>query len=620
MLAVVCLLLCAWGVHGHGLTLGFWFDDHSHLELCQQHGFEDLAHGNRFDWNGRIAHAWWAKKETGWAYFRPLTVALRTTLWKAFGLNPLPYHVVHLALYSVSVVLLFGLLRRCGWGTLTAWIAGMFFVLHPANAFTTPWLANDGPVLVGLWILCGLWLFHLSAQSGHRRPFILGGVFACYALAMLSRENGIVLGPLLLLFDWLGRNNQMPATSAQVSWRWRGLIYTGLAIEGVSYLFIRSWCLGDVPLPRSPYVHWPSEPGFLAWWPFKFLNELVCLPSGLPFVPIVEVSWWQAHPVITIMGVMTVAVLILVFLVPLRRSRVMWGVLAGIALAQAPTSLVFSAPYNYYLATAGWGLLLATWARHLGPTRPRLVATTTGLLAVWYLVGLWTGSWMLHSVATAERLVRADVMATGPKDYPKGTKLFFINMPFFAIEVAPSLRLAADRPDLEVYPLTFAPQLLFPMNEISVEQEDERTFLVRLNGPSLFADDFGDMVQLGWFGADRSDLHVGHVDLAPPAGPMPFRVEIVHMDGNGVTALRFVFDRALDDPYYRFFLGSPNALAQELTFAKVGALDSPGNALRPTTGPNRRYPTPIEERDFDRLRRAQHGADRCFGLLARLPF
>jgi hypothetical protein len=248
---------------------------------------------------------------------------------------------------------------------------------------------------------------------------------------------------------------------------------------------------------------------------------------------------------------------------------------------------------------------------------------TTGLLALWYVVGLWAGSWMLHSVATAERLVRADVMATNPKEYPQGTKLFFMNMPFFAAEVAPSLRLAADRSDLEVYPLTFAPQLLFPMNEVSVEQEDDRSFLVRVNGPSLFADDFGDMVQLGWFGAARSDLRVGPVDIAPQAGPMPFQVELVRLDGNGIAALRFVFDRPLDDPRYRFFLGSPNALAQELTFAKVGASDShrvPGYTLRPTTGSNPRIPTPIEERDFDRLRRAQHGADRCFGLLARLPF
>src|SRR5437762_10503479 len=40
-LAVFLLVLAAVGLHGHGLTLGFWFDDHSHLELCQKNGFSD---------------------------------------------------------------------------------------------------------------------------------------------------------------------------------------------------------------------------------------------------------------------------------------------------------------------------------------------------------------------------------------------------------------------------------------------------------------------------------------------------------------------------------------------------------------------------------------------------
>ena len=128
----------------------------------------------------------------------------------------------------------------------------------------------------------------------------------------------------------------------------------------------------------------------------------------------------------------------------------LWGMLAGIALAQAPTAVVFGAPYNYYLATVGWAVLLTVWARHYWPTRPRLVATTMGLLAFWYLAGSYTGSWSIYSAATAERMVREDVLATRVEESPHGTKLFFINMPFFAAEVAPSLRLATGRSDLEV--------------------------------------------------------------------------------------------------------------------------------------------------------------------------
>jgi len=630
VLAAAGLVVCACLLHGHGLTLGFWFDDHNHLELCQRNGFTDLVNGNRFDWNNGIAHAWWAKKETGWAYFRPLTVAIRTGLFQLFGLDPLPFHILHLFIYSVTVALFYGLLRRCGWSMALSCFAVLFFILHPANCLTTPWLASDCTLLVGLFIVAGFWLFHASAQAGHSRPALLAGVFLCYALAMLSRENGIVLGPLLVLFDVLRRTqfSGSPLASAVTPGatalaggerlngvRFAAMIYAALALEGVCFLLVRSWFLGEVPLPRTPYFHWPHEPGFFAWLPFKLLNEFVCLPLGLPLVPIVEVPWWQGHPLTTALAVTLLIVLGIKFFAPLKRSRLAWGIVAGIVIAQAPTMPVFSASYNYYLATAGWALLLATWVKHVWPARPHLVRTATGMLAASYLLGLWAGSWMIHSVATAERLLRSDVLATRPAAYPAGTKLFFINMPFFAMEAGPSLRLAANRPDLEVYPLTLAPQVFFPKSEVLVLQEDERTMLLTSTDVPLFAGKFGDMIQLGWFGAARGDLTKGAVQVPAEAGPMPFRVELVKADSQGITALRLIFDRPLDHPGYRFFIGSHRGLAQEVLFgARAHGSLVPVAVARPVAENS------IDDRDFERLRRMEISSSLCLSLLGNWPF
>ncbi len=624
--AVILLLLGAWILHGNGLTLGFWFDDHTHLELCSKNGFRDLAGGNRFDWNGRIAHAWWAQKETGWAYYRPLTVAVRTGLFQLFGLNPVPFHLVHIGLYCWSVVLLYVFLRRCGWEPVFAATAGLFFLVHPVSPFATAWLASDCTVLVGLWVVTGLLLFHASAQAGHRRPLLLAGVFLCYALAMMSRESGIMLGPLLVLFDFLAAWGKIPDTVRQATRRRRWLIYIALALEGVAYLRLRAWSLGAVPLPRNPYFHWPSEPGFLGWLPYKILNDLVCLPLGLPFMPMAEVPWWQSRPLTTVIALLVIVLLVVVFLVPLRRSRVLGGVLGGILLAQAPTLLVFSAPYNYYLAAAGWAVLLAAWTRHFWPTRPRLVLCTTAILLCWYLVGLWGTSWMLHSVATAERQVREDVLATRPEDYPHGTRLFFINMPFFAAESAPALRLTANRPDLEVYPLTFTSEMFFPKTQVEVEPEDAHTLLLRTNGKVLFAGAFGDLVELGWFGASRGGLHLGPQHLDPAAGPMPFRIEVVEADSEGISVLRVVFDRPLDDPGYRFFLGSPRGFAQELRFTLSPSSDGmpfpthSDSDLIPVVCEYPRERNIVEEREFQRVRRMQMSCDLMVNLLTSWPY
>ena len=188
--------MCTWALHGHGLTLGFWFDDHNHLELCRKNGFSDLAGGNRFDWTGHITHVWWAQQETGWAYYRPLTVAMRVAQLRRFGLNPLPFHVVHLSLFSLSVVLFYGLLRRCGWGpALPGGGDCSSFSIRP-----TPSPRRGWPTTAPYWSGCGCCGAVADARLGASRPspvVLLAGVVLCYALALLSRENGVMVGPLL---------------------------------------------------------------------------------------------------------------------------------------------------------------------------------------------------------------------------------------------------------------------------------------------------------------------------------------------------------------------------------------------------------------------------------------
>jgi hypothetical protein len=566
-LVMVCLLLLTTlALHGHGLSLGFWMDDHNHLELCHENGYRALLNGNRFDWTGRIAHVWWAHKETGWSYFRPLTIAIRVSLFRLFGLDPLPFHVVHLGLHVVTVLLVYLLLRRCSFGAGLAGLTCLFFTAHPAHAFTTGWVANDGPVLVGLWTVLGLLLLHASAQSGHSRVGLVGGAVLCYFLALLSRENGIALGPMLVLFDlllvWYGIGTG--------SWRRRLALYAALTTLGVVYLPIRSVCLEPAPLPRSPYFHWPSDPGFLTWLPYKVLNDALCLPLGLPFVPMAEVPWFQQQPFVTVAAGMVVLGVAALLLYPLRRSLAAWGVLAGLILALAPTALLCAMSWNYYLATAGWAVLLALWARHSWPARPRLVIGVLATLGSGYFLSSWGGAWALHAAANAEKCVREEVLATQPSRYTDKTYLFFINLPFFAGEVGPALRLAADRPDLAVYPLTLAPELFAPRCEVIVEKEDDHTLLLRNTSPGWFGGTFGEEVQLGWFGATRRELGVGQVVLRPVAGALPFRVEVVAIDGKKISALRFVFEHRLDDPHYRFFIASRWQFAHPLLFSSQG--------------------------------------------------
>src|SRR5262249_15571575 len=139
---------------------------------------------------------------------------------------------------------------------------------------------------------------------------------------------------------------------------------------------------------------------------------------------------------------------------------VLGGLLAGIALLAAPSVLIFSGAYNYFLLTAGWAAVLALWATHLGGTRPGRVAVTLGTLLLVYLAGWWATVWQFRAANYAEQCVREEVLATRPADYPAGTQLFFLNLPLFATEVVgPGLRVQTGRTDLEAFALTYSPKL-----------------------------------------------------------------------------------------------------------------------------------------------------------------
>jgi hypothetical protein len=604
-LCLASLILVSVLLHAHSLWLGFWFDDHYHLELCRQDGIRVLTNGNRFEWAGRIMHVWWAQREMSYAYFRPLAILLRATELCLFRLHAWCFHVVQLTFHVLTVVLLYALVRRCCGGRGMAWMASLFFTLHPVQANTVAWLANDAPVLVGFWTMAGLCLAHSSARLGHRRTAPLAGIFLCYLCAMLSRENGIMFGPLVVLFDLLwarcapGRLGLPTPSAGKLRW----LFYAALAIEGVGFLAVRALCLGAAPLPHSPYVHWPTDPGFLSWLAYKLLHNVLSLPLALPFFPIADVPWLQARPVTVGVLLFLLVVVGLIFLWPLRRSWVMWGLLAGIGLTMLPTLPAFSVPHNLYLPSAAWAVLLALWTQRLWLRRRALVVGTLTVLLGLYGCGQGTGASMLHDSQAAEQCVLAEVAATDPASYLPGTSLFFVNLPMAAGQIGSALHLMTGRPDLQVYPLTLIPGLAPAEGQVHVVQEDEHSLLVATEGVSWFAGQAGELVVLGWFGSSRADLRPGPFPTPAVAGSLPFRVEIVKANREGVQALRFVFDRPLDDPHYRFFVGSIANAAQCQSFPD-----------RQTRGDKQ----PASER-FYRLQSRQRSLDRAIELLDRCP-
>jgi Flp pilus assembly protein TadD len=127
------------------------------------------------------------------------SLALDYALWK---FNPFGYHLTNLFLHLLCVFgvswLTFWLSRSRG----AAFLAGALFTLLPGHAEGVIAFLGRSDLLATLFVLLGLWAYirHLSVQ-GWRRTFLFLGSLAAYLFACFSKESGIILLGILVIYE-----------------------------------------------------------------------------------------------------------------------------------------------------------------------------------------------------------------------------------------------------------------------------------------------------------------------------------------------------------------------------------------------------------------------------------
>jgi tetratricopeptide (TPR) repeat protein len=133
--------------------------------------------------------------------YYPLTL---TSFWvqrQLWGLNPIPYHLVNIALHAINGVLIFFLLRRLR--VPAAWLAAMLWALHPVNVESVAWITELKNTQSGAFFFCALLCFLRFEAQGRRRWYALA--LLCGAGALLSKPSTVVLPLVLLLYAWWER-------------------------------------------------------------------------------------------------------------------------------------------------------------------------------------------------------------------------------------------------------------------------------------------------------------------------------------------------------------------------------------------------------------------------------
>ncbi|MGO9610112.1 MAG: tetratricopeptide repeat protein [Verrucomicrobiia bacterium] len=166
---------------------GFIWDDDDHLTANPTMTAPD---GLRMIWSSLT-----------FSRYYPLTL---TTFWferRVWGLNPMSYHVVNVAIQAINGILVFLILRRLR--APGAWLAACLWVLHPVNVESVAWITELKNVQSGFFFFLSLLCFLRFDAERNRRWYALALV--CGLAAMLSKPSTVVLPLVLLLCVWWER-------------------------------------------------------------------------------------------------------------------------------------------------------------------------------------------------------------------------------------------------------------------------------------------------------------------------------------------------------------------------------------------------------------------------------
>ncbi len=213
-----------------------------------------LVTGHR--WLELFRVSYWGHLRESYVY-RPLTVASFTANHFLGGADPAGFHAVNIVLHAAVCALLYLVLRRVFPRSPAIFFAAALFALHPVHAEAVASVVGRGELLAAGFVLAAL-LVHLSWD--HRLSPV--PVSALFAVALISKETAVALGPALLLADLL-RQRDSPKFSFRELARRVAPTYAAIAGTTVGWLLLRRSILGassfyvsflDNPVGRSPAV------------------------------------------------------------------------------------------------------------------------------------------------------------------------------------------------------------------------------------------------------------------------------------------------------------------------------------------------------------------------------
>jgi len=349
------VLLLALLVYCNTLLNGFVYDDHFQVEQSP------YVHSFKYVDKILTTTVWSFQGLEGKTnYYRPLMILGFLVCNKVFQAYPFGFHLVNVLLNCVVVWLVFLACSTLLLDEIVALVAAAIFALHPIHTEVVAWIAAVTELEMAIFYLASF-IFFLRLDSLPPKERRTSGILmcACFALALLSKEQAVILAVLTTIYEHFYRSDR-----ETTNWKTKVYRYGGFWIIATVYLVFRVTVLGGLaPVRQHADVSWPQA--FLSafalvgqyvaklFWPYPLLAFYVFRKSVALSDPRVLAG----------IGVGVVAAALFIYLWKRARNYSFWVIWVALTLAPVLNARwmatnVFTERY-LYLPSVGFCALLA---------------------------------------------------------------------------------------------------------------------------------------------------------------------------------------------------------------------------------------------------------------------
>lgn len=269
------IFLAALLVYIPAMTAGFIWDDDQ--EITANPSLRSAA---------GLVEIWAGAKSAD--YF-PLKTTMLWIEYHLWDIHPWPYHVVNILLHGVDAILVWLVLRRLR--IPGAWLAGLFFAIHPVHAESVAWISERKNTLSLLFFLLSALAYFRFEKTENRRDYAFA--LAWSLAALLCKTHTVVLPAVLLLCAWWQRG----AISRRDIARCAPFFLLAAVLGTVTVWFQYERAIGTETIPIGGFASRFAGAGMAVWW---YLEKALLPVNLMEIYPVWHFNpprVWQFAPV-----------------------------------------------------------------------------------------------------------------------------------------------------------------------------------------------------------------------------------------------------------------------------------------------------------------------------------